>query len=274
MGTQLRNALNTGYIDKPEDSAHASGDYGVMLLAVRKDTATALAGTDGDYIPVIVDSSGRLHVAPLVAGTAAIGKLAANDGVDIGNVDVASITAGTNVIGKIRLVTEAGNEITNDTDDSVKTMPPRTELTEHPFGKGSLLIGGAQYCTPVTGVTNAAYVAVETRTITQPLGYTLVEIELGLTAATGSSGITDATLFKWQASDAGSLWTDLCAEQTAAKATAYVDATLSGRFAPTGNFLGTGTTFQVRFVITSAGATDTANGKTKNSSYIIARYRR
>lgn len=151
---------------------------------------------------------------------------------------------------------------------------PRLEFTEHPFGKGSLLVGGAQYCTPVTGVTNAAYVAVETKTITQPLGFTLVEVEFGLTAATGSSGTTDATLFKWQASDNGADWQDLCAEQTAALATAYVDATLSGRFAPTGNFLGAGTTFQVRFVIKSAGATDTANGKTKNSSYVICRYRR
>lgn len=37
----------------------------------------------------------------LPAGSAAIGKLSANDGVDIGNVDVASISAGSNVIGKV-----------------------------------------------------------------------------------------------------------------------------------------------------------------------------
>ena len=46
-----------------EDAAHASGDPGVQSLAVRKDTAAALAGTDGDYTPLISDSSGRLHVA-------------------------------------------------------------------------------------------------------------------------------------------------------------------------------------------------------------------
>ena len=49
---------------KAEDAAHVSGDKGIMLLAVRKDTAAALAGADGDYIPLIVDSSGRLHIAP------------------------------------------------------------------------------------------------------------------------------------------------------------------------------------------------------------------
>lgn len=47
---------------KAEDSAHASGDFGLMALAVRQDTAAALAGTTGDYIPLIVDSSGRLYV--------------------------------------------------------------------------------------------------------------------------------------------------------------------------------------------------------------------
>lgn len=47
---------------KAEDAAHASSDPGIMALAVRTDTAVARAGTDGDYIPLITDSSGRLHV--------------------------------------------------------------------------------------------------------------------------------------------------------------------------------------------------------------------
>lgn len=62
-------------LGKAEDGQHASGDTGVMLLAVRKDVAAALAGADADYIPLIVDASGRLHVAPLVAGSAIIGKV-------------------------------------------------------------------------------------------------------------------------------------------------------------------------------------------------------
>jgi len=48
---------------KAEDTAHTTGDYGAVVLAVRQDTAAALAGTDADYIPLIVDASGRLHVA-------------------------------------------------------------------------------------------------------------------------------------------------------------------------------------------------------------------
>lgn len=44
-----------------EDAAHTSGDTGIMALAVRKDTAAALAGSDGDYAPLEVDANGRLH---------------------------------------------------------------------------------------------------------------------------------------------------------------------------------------------------------------------
>lgn len=102
-----------------EDSVHSTGHIGLMNLAVRQDTATQLAGTDGDYSPIITDANGRLHVldqnsaaiktaveiidnaisgtemqvdvvAALPAGTNTIGKLAANSGVDIGDVDVTS----------------------------------------------------------------------------------------------------------------------------------------------------------------------------------------
>lgn len=65
-------------LSKAEDAAHSSGDPGVMLLAVRQDTAAALAGTDGDYIPLIVDNTGRLHIAGLVAGEAHIGEVGGN----------------------------------------------------------------------------------------------------------------------------------------------------------------------------------------------------
>ncbi len=42
-----------------------------------------------------------LNALVLGAGTAAIGKLVANSGVDIGDVDVLSIAAGSNLIGKV-----------------------------------------------------------------------------------------------------------------------------------------------------------------------------
>ena len=56
-------ATNLG---KAEDAPHTSGDVGVMMLAVRNDAGTALAGA-GDYIPLSVDSTGRLFIAGSVA---------------------------------------------------------------------------------------------------------------------------------------------------------------------------------------------------------------
>lgn len=89
-------ATNLG---KAEDAPHSSGDTGVMILAKRTDTTPgATSGTDGDYEPLQV-FGGRLWVTSLIdtelpAGTNAIGKLAANSGVDIGDVDVTSIIPG------------------------------------------------------------------------------------------------------------------------------------------------------------------------------------
>ncbi len=57
----------------------------------------------------------------LAAGTASIGKLAANDGVDIGNVDVASIAAGTNTVGHIFQSPQVGTAFVGTTTQNVAT---------------------------------------------------------------------------------------------------------------------------------------------------------
>lgn len=70
-------ATNLG---KAEDAVHASGDTGVMALAVRKDTAAAVAA-DGDYIPLTVDGTGRLwtHVDSITASETLIGLVGSPD---------------------------------------------------------------------------------------------------------------------------------------------------------------------------------------------------
>lgn len=86
-------------LGKAEDAAAADGDTGVMMLAVRKDTAATTVGADGDYHPLEVDANGRLHVISVIAasqtiglaaGTNGIGKLTANSGVIIGAVEIAA----------------------------------------------------------------------------------------------------------------------------------------------------------------------------------------
>jgi len=49
-------------LGKAEDAAHSSGDTGVMLLAVRRDVATAGVNADGDYAALSITSTGSLRV--------------------------------------------------------------------------------------------------------------------------------------------------------------------------------------------------------------------
>jgi len=125
VGEEIGNVVITsggGGTEYNEDTPHSTGAIGKVALVVRQDVAAQLATTDGDYSILINDANGRLHtldansasiktavetidnaisgnemqvdiVAALPAGTNAIGKLAANTGVDIGDVDVTTLPA-------------------------------------------------------------------------------------------------------------------------------------------------------------------------------------
>ena len=96
-------------LGKAIQSAQGATDTGVAALVVRNDTLADLAGSDHDYAPLQVNATGALYTSlatALPAGSNAIGKLAANSGVDIGDVDVTSLPAlpaGTNSIGTVIL---------------------------------------------------------------------------------------------------------------------------------------------------------------------------
>jgi hypothetical protein len=115
----------------PEDSAHASGDTGAFVMAVRNDTNTAMTSTDGDYSPIAVNANGAVaindggnsitvdgSVTATVSGSVTVSNgagaaavniqdggnsitvdgtvtLGPNSGVDIGDVDVTSVIPGT-----------------------------------------------------------------------------------------------------------------------------------------------------------------------------------
>jgi hypothetical protein len=53
--------VSVSNLGKAEDSAHNSGDTGIMALAVANTAGTAFAA-DGDYVPLSVDSSGAVRV--------------------------------------------------------------------------------------------------------------------------------------------------------------------------------------------------------------------
>jgi len=86
-------------VDGTLDSGTPIGvpDIGAKVNAIRVCPANDI--TDGTYIGDIKFGEA------LPAGTAAIGKLAANSGVDIGDVDILSIAAGDNNIGNVDIVT-------------------------------------------------------------------------------------------------------------------------------------------------------------------------
>lgn len=84
-----------------------SGTGGSRTLRVFQDTAQFVGGTGTD-----TSATQRVSLATdvaLPAGTNAIGKLAANSGVDIGDVDVTSIAAGTNNIGQVSVAPQTAN---------------------------------------------------------------------------------------------------------------------------------------------------------------------
>lgn len=69
-------ATNLG---KAEDAAHASGDTGVMALAVRQDSDATLASATGDYTPLQCDANGYLKVN-IKAGAGSGGTATTDDG--------------------------------------------------------------------------------------------------------------------------------------------------------------------------------------------------
>ena len=93
-------------------------------------------------------------VAALPAGTNAIGKLSANSGVDIGDVDVTSISAGTNAIGKVGhditgMVSDRNTAVSDSTaeqlngatDDSYDQACKRVDLQAATINTGYILVG-------------------------------------------------------------------------------------------------------------------------------------
>lgn len=98
------NMCGFEFDDVAPDSVN-EGDAGAARMSANRNIYTTLRDAAGNERGVNVTASNQLEVsvtAALPAGTNAIGKLAANSGVDIGDVDVTSVIAGTGAtnIGK------------------------------------------------------------------------------------------------------------------------------------------------------------------------------
>ena len=139
-GHVLIDVVDGGVLESTLDAVETLLSF---LTTIDNDTSALATTVSGTELQVDV-------VAALPAGTNAIGKLAANSGVDIGDVDVTSISAGSNIIGKI------GHDITglaSDDNPSVGTIAEkisgadgdvackRIDIMAHPDNTGYIWVG-------------------------------------------------------------------------------------------------------------------------------------
>lgn len=111
-----------------EDAAHTDGDTGLVLMAVRQDSAAALAGTDGDYTPLITDANGRLHVVATAASSSNL-------------TDDAAFTPGTSVVSVVGFqADEASTDSVDEGDAGAArmTLDRKVIVTPQPHTAGGL----------------------------------------------------------------------------------------------------------------------------------------
>jgi hypothetical protein len=103
-----------------DTSTHSTGaSKGALLMAAATPTDSAVNANDIGAVAMTIDR--KLHVSvqdALPAGSAAIGKSAANDGVDIGDVTINNASGGSAVN-----IQDGGNSITVDNGGTFATQP-------------------------------------------------------------------------------------------------------------------------------------------------------
>jgi hypothetical protein len=93
---------------KAEDSPSADGDYGFVMLAQRRDSDTAAAGSDGDYATLKMDEAGRLKTASQPAAYALVsGNITAN-----GQTVFIDCSRGSNIIAHMVAASLVGHNAT------------------------------------------------------------------------------------------------------------------------------------------------------------------
>lgn len=147
--TELAAAINSSQLDiniasdsvgigggtqYTEDAAAAADPVGNAQILVRADSLGAVTSADGDNVAARGTNKGELYVKHAdVISVDATGQ--GDVPITLGG-EAVVLGAGTAVIGKARLVTATGDEVTEDTNDTVKVT-----ITADDVGIG----GGTQY---------------------------------------------------------------------------------------------------------------------------------
>ena len=137
-------------------------------------------------------------VASLPAGSAAIGKLAANSGVDIGDVDVTSLPASTNTIEVVGDAAEDAAVAGNPLLAGGRYDATQRTLDDGDAGALALDPSGALYTREYTGQDGAVYTTASSDVIVPPTGKAWVAIQmLEDTTFDSSGGLIAVTATKW-----------------------------------------------------------------------------
>ena len=116
-GTGLTAAQIVGQFDDVSPTAITENQFGNLRMSANRNFYTTLRDAAGNERGLNIDANGELGVSAirsaLPAGTNAIGKLSANSGVDIGDVDVTSVTPGTtaSALGKAEDAAHASGDV-------------------------------------------------------------------------------------------------------------------------------------------------------------------
>lgn len=109
-----------GAFVKAEDTPSASGDFGIVLLAQRRDADSTAVDTDGDYATLKTDESGRLKVATQPASYALVsGNITAsgqNVACDVSRASNVVVALSTAALAGHNCTFEGSLDSTNGTD--------------------------------------------------------------------------------------------------------------------------------------------------------------
>ena len=191
--TEIDTVLDTIKVDTEAiETAVELLDNAIDGSQMQVDVVAISAQSDGTYIGDIKFGES------LPAGSNAIGKLAANSGVDIGDVDVTSLPASTNTIEVVGDAAEdaavAGNPLL------AGGIYDATQRTLDDGDAGALAIdpSGALYTREYTGQDGAVYTTASSDAIKPPTGKAFVAVQmLEDTTFDSTGGLISVTATKW-----------------------------------------------------------------------------
>jgi len=127
---------------KAEDAAHASGDLGIMSLAVRNDNAaTTLTSATGDYSPIATDGTGSLYIKEAPSNTATLSNVTAS----VTSVPILAANAA-------RRSAIFYNDSTSDCYLKYGTTASATSFTIYVPSLSTITLQGEEYAGIVTGI--------------------------------------------------------------------------------------------------------------------------